>query len=79
MRFLSSRRTLAGSSTDPAWVADGRIGTRIGPFAEVGLEVRNLFDSRYGDPVSSELVQDQILQDGRMVFVGVSWRQGPRP
>lgn len=79
LRFLSSRRTLAGGSTDPALVADGRIGTRLGPFAEAGLEVRNLFDSRYGDPVSSELIQDQIVQDGRMFYFGLSWRQGPRP
>jgi iron complex outermembrane receptor protein len=79
VRFLSSRRTLGGLDTDPAIVADARIGLLLGSRAEASLEVRNLFDARYGDPVSVELLQDQIVQNGRTAYFGLSWRQGPRP
>lgn len=74
IRYLSPRLTLKGNRTDPALRTDLRVGVRPDPRLELGLEIRNLFDARYGDPGSQEHVQDQIPQDARTVFLTISGR-----
>jgi iron complex outermembrane receptor protein len=74
LRYLSPRSTLAGNHTDPALVADARLGMRIAPGAEAGLESRNLFDARYGDPAQPEHLEDQIPQDSRSVYFTLTYR-----
>ena len=69
VRYLSSRLTLSGRRTAAAVVCDGRVTRRLGRHATLGLEVRNLFDARYGDPASLEFVQEQLQQDPRLVYV----------
>jgi iron complex outermembrane receptor protein len=74
VRYLSPRLTLLGQRTTAAFVTDGRVGRRFGRGLELGLEARNLFDARYGDPGSGEHPEDVLLQDGRMLFVTLSVR-----
>jgi len=79
LRHLSSRITLAGNRTAAADIADARIGLRIGRDVVAGLEGRNLFDDRYGDPGSEEHLEDQIVQDGRALFATLTYRPVLRP
>jgi len=78
-RVLSPRRTLGGALTGWAGVTDARLGLRLAHAAELGFEVRNLFDSRYGDPGSGEHRIDQIQQDGRALAVTFTVRPPFRP
>ena len=79
LRYLSPRLTLAGNRTAAAAVADARLGVRLARGAEAGLEARNLFDGRYGDPGSEEHLEDQIVQDRRAFFVTFEYRPARRP
>ena len=38
--------------------------------------IRNLFNSKYLDPVSDQHVQEAIEQNGRTARIGLSWRIG---
>ncbi len=79
VRFLSPRLTLAGRRTAPALVCDARVARRLGRVVRLGLETRNLFDARYGDPGSSEHPEDQIEQDHRAFYVTLSYLSGEGP
>ena len=72
VRYLSSRLTLAGRRTAAAVDCDARVGRQLARGLMAGFEVRNLFDARYGDPGSTEHVQDQLLQDSRTFYVTLS-------
>ncbi|MBI1796305.1 MAG: TonB-dependent receptor [Candidatus Eisenbacteria bacterium] len=79
LRVLSPRVTLAGARTAWATVADARVAVRVGRATELGFEVRNLLDARYGDPGSSEQVMDQIAQDGRTLSATLTVRPPLHP
>jgi iron complex outermembrane receptor protein len=79
VRYLSPRRTLAGSLVDRALVADARVALRLGARAEIGLEARNLFDDRYDDPGSQEHLGDRLAQDGRTVLLTLAGWPLTRP
>ena len=55
-------------------VANVTLAPRIrGPF-DLSASIYNLFDERYSDPGSAELVQDLIPQNGRNLRIKLSWR-----
>jgi outer membrane receptor for ferrienterochelin and colicins len=65
-QYMSTRSTLLGN------VADGHVLTNFSLFAprtfgrfDLSASLYNVFDARYGDPVSNGFVQDLIQQDGR--------------
>ena len=65
-QYMSTRSTLLGN------VAGGHVLTNLSLFAprtfgrfDLSASVYNVFDARYGDPVSNGFVQDLIQQDGR--------------
>jgi outer membrane receptor protein involved in Fe transport len=65
-QYMSSRSTLLGN------VAGGHVLTNFSLFAprtlgrfDLSASLYNVFDARYGDPVSNGFVQDLIQQDGR--------------
>ena len=65
-QYMSARSTLLGD------VAGGHVLTNLSLFAprtfgrfDLSASVYNVFDARYGDPVSNGFVQDLIQQDGR--------------
>ncbi|HEY6555364.1 MAG TPA: TonB-dependent receptor, partial [Vicinamibacteria bacterium] len=73
--FLSSRRTLGGAQSGSSVVANVTlVAPHMGGRFELSASVYNLFDRRYGDPGSVELVQDVIAQDGRSFRIKVSGR-----
>jgi outer membrane receptor protein involved in Fe transport len=76
IRALSPRRTLAGHRTASAIVTDARIGWRWSPGLSAAFEVRNLLGAQFGDPASREFVQDQIMQDGRALYLTLSFLPG---
>jgi len=69
IRYLSSRRTLAGRTAGDHVVANLTLSARLpGDRLSLTAGFYNLFDERYADPGSEEHLQDLITQDGR------SWR-----
>jgi len=76
VRWISPRRTLSGARTPPAVVTDARLEWRASPRASAALEVRNLLDSRYGDPASGEHAEDAILQDSRSLYLTLTLLPG---
>ena len=79
MRYMSPRLTRTGRETAAAFVTDARVGWRPGALLVVGLEAKNVFDARYGDPASDEFVQEQILQDPRAIFFTLALRSSGAP
>ena len=84
-QYLSSRATLARPASDGSMVA-GRVaaaGTAnvtvvqpLGRSWELTGGIRNLFDSKYLDPVSDQHVQEAIEQNGRTARIGLTWKIG---
>jgi outer membrane receptor for ferrienterochelin and colicins len=75
---MSSRRTIAGGTVGAATTASV---TAVAPLAkafELVFTVRDLFNTRYADPASSEHRQDDIPQNGRTLRVGVRWQLGAK-
>jgi iron complex outermembrane receptor protein len=72
--YLSSRNTLAGDKADDYTVSNLTLfNTNSIDGLEISASVRNLFDERYFDPGSGELVQDQVEQDGRTFWFKVKY------
>ena len=68
--YLSSRRTIAGSSVGAEAVANLTIfKQRIARGLDLSASLYNLFGTRYSDPASEEFRQDSIPQDGRTARV----------
>jgi outer membrane receptor for ferrienterochelin and colicins len=73
-QYLSSRRTLAGSEVSAAGTVNVHVVQPLGRSWELTGGVRNIFDARYSDPVSSQHRQDTIPQNGRTARIGLLWR-----
>jgi outer membrane receptor protein involved in Fe transport len=74
VRYESSRRTLAGTETDPAFVSDLHLLLpRRGRF-EVSLRLNNVFDATYATPGGPEHRQAAIAQDGRTLSAELRYR-----
>lgn len=81
-RYESSRRTLAGTETDPAFVTDlhllypgrGSGGSSVSSRVEASLKLHNLFDATYATPGGPEHRQAAIVQDGRSVSAELRYR-----
>jgi outer membrane receptor for ferrienterochelin and colicins len=83
--YLSSRATLARPAEDGSMRA-GRVPGRatanvtlvqpLGRNWDLTASVRNLFDTRYLDPVSDGHVQEAVEQNGRTARVGLTWKLG---
>ncbi len=86
-QYLSSRATLARPGRDGSMVA-GRVSAAatanvtvvqpLGRTWELTGGIRNLFDSKYDDPVSDQHVQDAVEQNGRTARIGLTWKIGAR-
>ena len=73
-QYLSSRKTLAGATVSAAATANITLVQPLGRSWEIVASVRNIFDVRYLDPVSSSHVQDAIEQNGRTARIGLRWK-----
>ena len=84
-QYLSSRTTVArpvddGSvfvaSVAGAFTANITMVQPLGRSWELTGSVRNLFNSKYEDPVSDQHVQVAVQQNGRTARIGLTWKLG---
>ena len=84
-QFLSSRATVARPAEDGSlFVARvAAVGTAnvtmvqpLGRAWELSGSIRNLFNSKYEDPVSDQHVQVAVQQNGRTARIGLTWKLG---
>ena len=75
--YLSTRLTLAGSRVEPV-ILPGVTFTsnRVHRNMDVQFGIRNLWNSRFDDPVGIAQAMDRIRQDGRTFFVKLICRMG---
>jgi outer membrane receptor for ferrienterochelin and colicins len=72
-QYLSSRGTISGADVSAAATVNVTMVQPLGPSWELSGSVRNIFDARYSDPVSSQHRQDAISQNGRTARIGLRW------
>ena len=73
-QYLSSRKTLAGSTVSGVAIVDVNMVHPLGRAWELYGGVRNLFDTQHLDPVSLQHMQDSIPQNGRTARIGLRWK-----
>jgi iron complex outermembrane receptor protein len=72
-QYTSSRKTVQGNRTGGFWVTNLTLtSARLWNRVALSASVYNLFDKEYGDPGSTEHLQDVIEQDGRTFRVKVT-------
>lgn len=74
-RFLGERRTVTGGEVPAYGLVNLTLLARpiqAGP--QISASVYNLFDHRYGDPGGEELAQEIVVQDQRVVRVGMRYQ-----
>jgi outer membrane receptor for ferrienterochelin and colicins len=71
---MSSRQTRAGNILKPTATANVTITAPIGPALLLVGSARNVFNAQYGDPVSDLNLQDSIVQNGRTLRIGLTWK-----
>ena len=86
-QYLSSRATLARPGLDGSMTA-GRVSaaatanvTLVQPLGgawELSGGIRNLFNTKYADPVSDQHAQEAVQQNGRTARIGLTLKVGPR-
>jgi outer membrane receptor protein involved in Fe transport len=70
MQYYSSRRTLAGASVTPVFLADFTVTSKnLLPYFDIRLGIRNAFNRNYSDPIALTPLVDALPQPGRTVFV----------
>src|SRR5207249_2175803 len=73
--FTGHLLTHSGTEAPGHTVANLTLLSRdLAPGLDLTAGVYNLLGSRYGDPGSTEHLQDVILQDGRTLRLGIAWR-----
>ncbi len=74
LRGISRRQTLAGDFVDAATTMNLGLTVPLGRRFVLEANARNIFDSAVAEPGSEEHRQRAIVQNGRVVRVGVAWR-----
>jgi len=70
MQYYSSRRTLAGNSVTPVYLADFTITSKhLFPNFDVQFGIRNAFNRKYSDPIALTPLVDALAQPGRTIFI----------
>lgn len=74
-RFLGERRTVTGGEVPAYGLVNLTLLARpISSGPDVSASIYNLFDHQYGDPGGEELAQDIVMQDQRVVRVGLRYQ-----
>ena len=84
-QYLSSRATLARKDREDGYKFAPRVSSAatlnvnliqpLGRSWELSGGIRNLFNNQYLDPVSSQLEQEAIAQNGRTARIGLTWKR----
>ena len=70
MQYFSSRRTWAGASLGPVYLADFTITSRqLLPALDIQFGIRNAFNRNYSDPIALNPAVDAMQQPGRSAFM----------
>lgn len=77
-QYLSSRKTVVGTTVAGAMVLNVTLTQPLGRQLELFGTVRNLFDVEYADPASDQHRQETIPQNGRTARIGLRWTFGTR-
>ncbi len=73
VRRESARRTVYDTETSPFFLADATLSLHDKSHRlSIEFRVRNLFNTTYTYPGGFEHVQDSIMQDGRIIHLGLS-------
>jgi len=65
-QYMSRRRSVSGAYAGSFFLTNITLfSNTIRNHLSLSASVYNLFDKQYGDPVSADLVQDVLQQDGR--------------
>ena len=82
-QYLSSRATFPRPDSDDG-LYTGKVGaaatanvTLVQPLGrawELTGSIRNLFDTKYSDPVSEQHLQEAVEQNGRTARIGLTWK-----
>jgi outer membrane receptor for ferrienterochelin and colicins len=73
-QYTSRRKTLSGNYTNDFYITNLTVfSQRILRGFELSASVYNLLDRKYGDPVSADLAQQTVLQDGRTYRVKLTY------
>ena len=82
-QYLSSRMTfprpdsgdgLYTGKVDAAATANVTLVQPLGHAWELTGGIRNLFDTKYADPVSEQHIQEAVEQNGRTARIGLTWK-----
>jgi outer membrane receptor for ferrienterochelin and colicins len=82
-QYLSRRQTLArpsaagllaAGSVDAAATLNVTLVQPLGRAWELSGGIRNVFDTKYDDPVSDQHAQEAIEQNGRTARIGLTWK-----
>jgi iron complex outermembrane receptor protein len=73
--YTSRRKTLSGASAENVYITNLTIFTQnLASRLEASASIYNLFDKKYGDPVSADLLPlDTVRQDGRAYRLKVTY------
>lgn len=74
LRGISRRMALAGASVDGATTMNLGLTVPLGRRFVLEANARNIFDTTVAEPGSEEHRQRAIVQNGRVMRVGVTWR-----
>ena len=74
-RYTGQRNTLGGSQAREVFITNlSLFSQNIVKGWELSGQLNNLFNYRYGDPASADLLQNTIEQDGRTLWVKLKYR-----
>ena len=75
LRVLGARRTVSGGEVPAYGLVNLTLLARpVLSGVQFSTSVYNVFDHRYGDPGGEELAQEVVVQDGRVVRVGMRYQ-----
>jgi len=80
MQYMGSRQTLDGVSLPPVFLHDITVSSkRLPGNMEVQAGVRDLWGTKYSDPIALSDVYNTMPQPARSAFISVTWRSSHEP
>ncbi len=74
LQYVGARQTVLGGEVPGVWIPNLTLQSKLPHRLELSASLYNLVNHQYGDPGSEEHRQDTIRQDGRTVWIKVTYR-----